>query len=176
MLHSTPIKYGLLGGLLMIAGYVLIYLIDSAMLASFVTLLLYAFLLFCMVFGGITYRKEIGGYKSFGQAFIAVFTIAFIGSVMIDTFGFLMFKVIDPGLVDVVKEAALEKAEVMMEKFNVPDDQIEKQLSVIKATDYTPNLKSQAIRFASSTAVGLVLSLLIAVFVRRNDRSTTETA
>ncbi len=176
MQNSTPVKYGIIGGLLMIAGYVIIYLIDGALLASFATLALYIFLLFCMIYGGITYRKEIGGFNSFGQAFLAVFTIAFIGSFLIDAFGFVMFKFIDPGLVDVVKEAALEKAEAMMEKFNTPEDVMEAQLKQIKATDYTPSLKSQSIRLLSSTVVGAVLSLLIAVFVRRNDSKSSEAA
>jgi hypothetical protein len=170
MQYSTPIKYGIIAGLLMIVGYVLIYLVDAALLASLLTLSLYIILIFCMVYGGITYRKEIGGFDSFGQAFLAVFITAFLGSFFIDVFGFIMFKFIDPALVDVVKEAAIEKATAMMEKFNVPDDQMEKQLKQLKATDYTPNLKSQGIRFLSSTIVGAILSLLIAVFVRRNDR------
>ncbi len=174
MQYSTPIKYGIIAGLLMIAGYVLIYLIDAALLASLLTLSLYIILIFCMVYGGITYRKEIGGFNSFGQAFLAIFITAFLGSFLIDAFGFIMFKFIDPALVDVVKEAALEKAEAMMEKFNTPEDQIEKQLKLIKAADYTPTIKSQSIRFLSSTIVGAILSLLIAVFVRRNDRAINE--
>jgi hypothetical protein len=174
MQYSTPIKYGIIAGLLMITGYVLIYLMDAALLASLVTLSLYIILIFCMVFGGITYRKEIGGFTSFGQAFLAVFIIAFLGSFLIDSFGFVMFKFIDPALVDVVKEATLEKTAELMEKFNTPEDQIEKQLKIIKATDYTPTLNSQGIRFLSSTGVGIVFSLLIAVFVRRNDRTNPE--
>jgi len=174
MQYSTPIKYGIIAGLLMIAGYVLLYVIDGALLASFYTLLLYIILIFCMVYGGITYRKEIGGFNSFGQAFLAVFITAFLGSFLIDSFGFIMFKFIDPALVDVVKEVAYEKAEAMMEKFNTPEDQMEKQLKLIKATDYTPSIKSQATRLLSSTTVGAILSLLIAVFVRRNDRANSE--
>ena len=48
-------------------------------------LFLYLPLLFLMIWGGITYRKEVGGYKSFKQAFIAVFIISVIASFMFDT-------------------------------------------------------------------------------------------
>lgn len=168
MKYATPLKYGLMGGLLMIAGYVVLYLIDATLLASFFTIFLYTFPIFFMIYGGITYRKENGGYESYGEAFTVVFIIAFIAAFMLDMFGYALYKFIDPNLVDIIKEATIEKSEAIYEKMNLPEDQIERQLKVLKYTDFTPTLKTQAMRMAASTGVSLVFSALIALFVKRN--------
>lgn len=176
MKYITPIKFGILAGLLMIAGYTLLYLIDATLLASFYTLLLYVFPIYFMVFGGITYRKENNGFKNYGEAFLIVLIIAFVASLCIDWFGYLLYKVIDPSLVEIIKQSTIEKSEAIYEKMNLPEDQIEKQLKVLKYTDFTPTLNTQAMRMLGSFGVGVVLSALIALFVKRGDRNNKEIA
>jgi hypothetical protein len=171
MKYGTPLKFGILGGLLMIAGYIVYYLIDVTLLASFFTLLLYAFPLFCMIYGGITYRKENNGYKSFGEAFLVVFIISIVSAWIIDWFVFALYTFFDPSLVEVMKQATIEKTTAIYEKMNLPEDEIERKLKTLKYTDFTPNLTTQAIKMASSLIVSLLLSALIAVFVKRSDNT-----
>lgn len=165
-----------MGGLLMVVGYLIFYFIDATLLASFLLLFLYAFPLYFMVYGSITYRKENKGYKSYGEAFVVVFIIAITAALIIDWFGFLLYKVIDPSLVEIIKEATIEKSAALYEKMNLPEDQIEKQMRVLKYTDFSPTLKTQGIRMISSTVVSLVLSALIALFVRRNENTNNSFA
>jgi hypothetical protein len=176
MKYLTPLKFGIMGGLLMVAGYVMFYLIDATLLASFMLLILYAFPLFFMVYGGITYRKENNGYKSYGEAFTVVFIIAITAALIIDWFGYALYKFIDPSLVEIIKEATIEKSAAIYEKMNLPEDQIEQQLKVLKYTDFSPTLKTQGIRLVSSTSVSLILSALIALFVRRNENTNNQIA
>jgi hypothetical protein len=167
--YATPVKYGVIAGIIMIALLLLLYIVAVSKLASFFTLFLYLPLLFLMIWGGITYRKEVGGYKSFKQAFIAVFVISVIASFMFDTFGYVLYKVIDPDLPEMVKKQAIDNTALMMEKFGTPDDQMTEQLKKMEEQDYTPTLKTQSIRYASSLVIGIILSALIALFVRRDE-------
>lgn len=96
--YSTPIQYGIIGGIIMIAIILLLYIVAIEKLASFFTMVVYLPLIFLMIWGGITYRKEIGTYKNFGQAFVAVFIISVIATFLFDTFGYLLYTVIDPDL------------------------------------------------------------------------------
>ncbi len=165
-----------MSGLLMIVIYMLFYLLDATILASFFMLSIYLIPLFFMIYGGITYRKENNGYKSYGEAFLVLFIIAITSSLIIDWFGYALFKVIDPGLVEIIKEATIEKSAAMYEKMNLPEDQIEKQLKILKYTDFSPTLKTQAMRLAGSLVVSLILSSLIALFVRRNENTNNNIA
>jgi hypothetical protein len=84
--YSTPLKYGLLGGIIMILIYLLLYITAVEKLASLLTMVVYLPLTFLMIWGGITYRKEIGSYKNYGQAFLTVFIISITATFLFDTF------------------------------------------------------------------------------------------
>ncbi len=168
--YSLSIRYGFIAGAIMIAIVLLLYIISAPLLGTFWPMIVYVPVLFLMIWGGITYRKEIGGYKNFGQAFLAVFIISIIATILFDTFGYLLYKVIDPDLPEVIKQKVLENTSTMMEKFGAPDDKIDEALKSIKDQDYTPTLKSQAIRYVSSVVIGVILSALIALFVSRPDK------
>lgn len=167
--YSLSIRYGAIAGGIMIALMLLLYILSPTSLAGFVGLVFYVPLLFLMIWGGITARKENGGYKSFGEAFLTVFIISIMATMLFDTFGYLLFKVIDPDLPGLIKAKQLENTATMMEKFGSSDDQVNEALKRIEDTDFTPTLKSQSLRYASSIVIGLILSALIALFVNRPD-------
>lgn len=160
----------------MVVLLLVLYFIDMTMLATFWPMIVYLPLIFLMIWGGITIRKEIGGYKSLGQAFITVLVISFTATFVFDSFGLVLYKAIDPELPTVLKRKAIENATDMMEKFGTPEDKMEETLQQMEAQDYTPSIKSQAIRYASSLLIGSVFSLLIGVFVRRGDTPHTPAA
>lgn len=167
--YNTPIKYGLMAGIIMIAFLLLLYIISAEKLASFLPMLAYLPLVFLMIWGGITYRKELGNYKNFGQAFVAVLIISFIATFLFDTFGYLLYKVIDPDLPELIKKKAIENATAMMEKFGTPDDKLDEAIQRMQDQDYMPTFKSQMIRYGTSLLIGSIFSALIALFVNRPD-------
>jgi hypothetical protein len=155
----------------MIAIILVFYIINVGLLGTFWPVIIYLPLLFLMVWGGISCRTEFGGFQNFKEAFLAVFIISVTATFLFDTFGYLLYKVIDPDIPGVIKEKVLENTTAMMERFGTSDDQLEKALDKIKDQDYTPTLQSQAIRYVSSFVIGAVLSALIALFVNRPDKS-----
>ncbi len=165
---GTAIKFGLLGALSVIGLQMIFYIVSPSSLATWTAMLFYLPLLFLMIYGGITYRKEIGGYNSFGQALLTVFIIGAVGSVLHNIFSVILFKYIDPSLPDMIKQAAIENTQTMMEKFNTPEDQIQLALERVRQQDYTPTLKSFGIGILSAMVFNTILSLLIAAFVRRD--------
>jgi hypothetical protein len=169
-MNSISIRYGLLAGMIMISLMILLYMLSPGSLASMWSIVFYMPLIFLMIFGGITYRKEMGGEIDLKQAFVAVMLISVIATVMFDTFGYLLYSVIDPGLVEIIKEQAMENTREMMENFNAPEDQIDEQLAQLEEQDMNPTLKSQAIRYVSSLVIGAIMSLLIALFIRRKNQ------
>ncbi|MFN8298319.1 MAG: DUF4199 domain-containing protein [Chitinophagales bacterium] len=167
--YATLIKYGLIAGFSMIGLLMAIYLISVQTLFGFWTLLIYVVLIFCMIWGSITYRKEIGGFRNFGQAFVSVFIISITATLIFDTYSYLLYAVIDKDLPILQKQIALKKTDEYMERFGAPDDQREKTLKEMEAQDPTPTIKSQAFRMAFSLGIGAIFSLVIGGFVRRGD-------
>ncbi|MCS6819986.1 MAG: DUF4199 domain-containing protein, partial [Chitinophagales bacterium] len=157
----------------MIASYMMLYLINAELLASFFTIILYGFAIFFMIYAGITFRKENNGYKSYLQAFLVVFITGIIAAFAIDIYGYVFFNFIDPSMVEVVKEAAIKKTADLYEKLNLPDDQVERYINEIKYQDFRPTITSLSFRMLASAIITAIFSALIAVFVRRNDTTTT---
>jgi Na+/H+-dicarboxylate symporter len=153
----------------MILIYLLLYITAVEKLASLLTMVVYLPLTFLMIWGGITYRKEIGSYKNYGQAFLTVFIISITATFLFDTFGYILFSIIDPELPMLLKKKSIESATLMMEKFGTPDDKMKEALQRMEEQDYTPSFKSQLIRYATSLGVGAFFSALIALFVRRGN-------
>jgi hypothetical protein len=168
---GTPVKYGILGGFGVIALYMLAYLISSASIASIYTMFCYLPLMFCMIYGAIEYRTEIGGYENFGKAFLIVFLIGAIGAVMQSVFSVILFKYIDPSLPELVKQVALENTLDILEKVNAPQATIDESMAKARANDYNPSLLSFAYGIGISLVINTVLSLLIAAFVRRDSNA-----
>ena len=74
--YSASIKYGVIAGIVMIIIILLIYFVSVAKLAGFLPMIVYVPLIFAMIWGGITIRREIGSFKSYGHAFLTVFIIS----------------------------------------------------------------------------------------------------
>src|SRR5690606_29269662 len=96
---QAAIKAGLVTGLILFVINFLCYFINYELLAtSWVGIL--SVVLYCglIIFFGIQYRKELGGFMSFGTAFQFAF-VSLIIMLIITTLGtLLLFLVLDPGL------------------------------------------------------------------------------
>jgi hypothetical protein len=173
--NTTAAQYGLMAGVVMIVIILLIYILNAASLGTFLPMVVYLPLLFLMIWGAVTIRKEAGAFSSFGQAFVVIFLISAIATILFDTFGYLLYAVIDTELPEIIKQKVIDNTTSMMEKLGSTDEQIEEALQRIKDQDYTPTLKTQLIRYAMSLGIGAIFSALIALFVARPDNHPSPT-
>ena len=122
-------KSGLTLGLIGIIITLLIYFINAKLLANMwvgISILIVSLALVVMF--GMSYRKQVGGYLSFKNAFLYSFILLLVAGLIGQSFNFILFNVIDPDLPQLVTDAALENTERMLEKFNVPDEEMDKAL------------------------------------------------
>ncbi len=83
-----------------------------------------------MFYGTKVYRdKYLDGYMSFGQAFSSNFLIALYAAIIGAVYTFLLFKLIDPGLINTIKETAIEAA--MQKNPNISQEQMEQGMSKV---------------------------------------------
>lgn len=164
-------KSGLTLGLIGIIITLLIYFINAKLLANiWVGITILVISLSLVVIFGIAYRKQVGGYLSFKQAFIFSFVLLLVAGLISQSFNYLLFNVIDSDLTELVTDAALENTEAMMEKFNVPDEEIDKALENTEtqmANQYSLGGVMKAYMY--SIIIYAIISLITGAIIKRKN-------
>jgi hypothetical protein len=154
--------------LIMAATSIIITLITSIMgmsnliLISLLGLLLIVAMVLIPILGVREHRNnQLGNLISFGRAFLVAMLILAVGMLISTIFNYVYTNFINPSYVDTLKEGMTE----MLEKYNVPEAQLEESLKQIEEMK-TPmgNLKG----LAKNLAGGAVISLIIAAIMKRN--------
>jgi uncharacterized membrane protein len=165
------VKFGLILGMVGAVITLLLYVIDPTLLVNIWMLLLLLLFMGLVVYGGITYRKEIGGYIDFGPAYIHGFTVFVMMGVIGLAVNFLLYNVVDPNLPETLTEASVENARGMMERFGAPADSIDEALEQTR-TDTEASFTNFGLikSFLISLIVYAVLTLITALIVRRQEK------
>jgi len=169
---QNALRMGVILGVVSIILSLIFYLIDPALFAKWwLNLSILLGVIIAVVVIGINYRKSIGGFMSFGDAFKHGFIILLTFGVLSGAFTILLFQVIDPDLKTVVIDASIEQTTAMMENFGAPEDSIEEALeeaevSMEESFSLIGQLKGQlwAIIFYA------VLSLITGLIVRKQEK------
>lgn len=167
-LNSHALRYGLFLGLAGIIITVLLYMVSPAMLASpWMALLLVVYFVY-LIFVGINYRNQIGGYIDFGKAFKHSFIVIVVSGLLGIVFNMLLYNVIDPNLPEVLADASAETARSMAERFGAPEDTIDEAV----ATTRTDTLKGftvmgQLRAFGIGLIFYAIVSSIVGLIVRK---------
>jgi hypothetical protein len=94
-------------------------------------LLLIAYFVY-LIFVGINYRKQIGGYIDFGKAFQHAMILLVVSGLIGMIFNMLLYTVIDPSLPETIADAAVETTRSMMERFGAPESQMDEALETAR--------------------------------------------
>lgn len=120
------LKWGLVVGVIGAIITLLLYVAGPEMMVKWwVGLLSLAVFIGLVIYGGISYRKEIGGYMDFGPAFMHGFVTLAIAGIVGTIINLLLYTVIDPNLPEAMTEATVEQAISMAEGFGAPPEALE---------------------------------------------------
>ena len=168
-------KSGLTLGLIGIILTLLIYFINAKLLANiWVGVVILVVSLVLVVIFGINYRKQVGGYLSFKHAFLFSLILLLVAGLIGQSFNFILFNVIDSDLPEVVTDAALENTERMMEKFNVPDEEVDKALERTEAQMANQYKISGVVKaYLYSIIIYAIISLITGAIIKRRNPEET---
>lgn len=163
----TAMKYGGIGGLV----YVLYGLVMNMMGMPVPTSLGMMALTFTLIFAiGITVavlaikhhrNNELGGYVSFGRAFLVGFLVLAIAAVISTVFQMVYVLAIDPGIVDVAEQ----NMEKMLSGFGMPEDALQQSLQGVR-DGFTPG-KMLLQGLVYNNIFNAVIALIIAAIMKR---------
>ena len=173
MLHST-MAFGIILGLVSLVLTYVAYFIDSSYLASGYFGLVALVLFFALIiYFGKEYRKEMGGFMTFGTAFkfsfFTILTSGFLG--LIGTI--LLFHVIDPSLPQVLGDITFESQLEMMENFGASPDSLAPEvlddMREASASNFT--LVGQLKGFGLGLIAYAIIALILGAILKKRDKS-----
>lgn len=166
------IKHGIILGLISIVISLLAYIIDFTLFAKwwFGLSLLLVYLILITIFG-IKYRnEEHDGYLNFKGAFLYSFLVFVVVGVLGLIFNMILFNVVDPDLPQKITDATVENTIAMMERFGVPEEQLDETVQEIrKSTPENFSPLGQAKTFLYGLIFYAVLSLITGAIIKKKE-------
>ncbi len=113
-------------------------------------------------------RKLLGGYISFKDAFTCYLITVAIGTLISAIVGILIFNVIDPEAAISIKEKSIETTVGFMERFDVPEEEIQKTVTQMEEQD-TFGIGTQVKNWFWGMLVYIIIGLLASLAVKKQE-------
>lgn len=168
-LVQHALRFGAIMGAIGIVITLLLYAIDYTFLADWkVGIVMILVFLGFVIYAGINYRNEAGGYLSYGKAFQHGFITLAVGGLINVIFSGILYGVIDPELPQKLTDVAVENAAKMMQSFGAPESKIDEQVAKLKEDmparfSFVGQLKG----YFWGLIIYAIISLITALFVRK---------
>lgn len=163
---NVLMQYGLLSAGTTILFFVILYLMGSE---SFISPLAWVSMLAPIVFAVLAClraRKENGGFLEFREALRICFGILVITTLASSLFSYLLFHVFDPSFADSLKQVTIEQTQKFMQRFNVPQDAIDKAVDEMLSKDIY-SLTNILFSFAQACIGYFFVSLILAAILKK---------
>ncbi len=166
---NNAIKNGSILGVALIIGSLILSLIDTSIFLTFRSYILLIVFIAALVYFGNSYKKQNGGFLSFGSAFKYLFVVSAIGVVLCTIFEYVLFNFISPDLIELQRELAMEA----MDKLSafIGEDAMEIATTELENKEFNSigmTIQSFLIRLLFPAAG---LSLIIGAIIKKKDPS-----
>ncbi|MDL5050147.1 DUF4199 domain-containing protein [Oscillatoria amoena NRMC-F 0135] len=148
----------------------LIYAIDYTLMAGFTFIILATLLgLGMVIYAGINYRNQVGGYMPFGKAYLHGLAVFAVAGLISTAFNFLLYFVIDPDLAGNMVDAIIANTEKTMENWGAPPDSIDQTIDKMR-DDMPQNFTAFGLIKGYFTGLiwYIILSLITGLIVKKN--------
>lgn len=165
----TAMRYGLYAALVTIIYSLLAYMFDFAVPTSLMGILMQfvvgiGIAAIILILALRHHReKELGGFMSFKRGFLIGFVALVISGIVSTIFQLLYVNVIDPEFVS----EAMDKIEELLEKFGLPEDQMEEQLAEAEARFTLAGMLKQA--FLIGPIFSAVIAAIFGAIMKKSD-------
>jgi hypothetical protein len=168
-LFINSLIYGLLTAAISIVFSVITYILGLPF-QSPVMYFSFVILLGGLIYGTLQYKNVyLGGYISFGKAFLSGFLIVLTAAIVASLYTFIFLTFIDPAYLEKIIQQSLDQSEAKMVAKGLSQDQIDGALAVTRKF-MTPVIMS-VMGILSNAFFGAILSLIGAAFLKKEDKS-----
>jgi len=157
----TSVKYGIIFGLISGLVSVIIFLtgnFDNIWIGMVVGLLVS---ITGIVLTHREYKNNNGGYMTYGQGLASGLVMSIISGLISGFISFLYIKFVDPTVLEQMNEIQI----TMLEKFGLPEEQMEETVAKLEAENTASKQLTGGL--TSGIVGGLILSLIVSAFTKR---------
>lgn len=167
-IKNNVLKYGLMLGIVSGVLTLGIYAIDASMMVKWwYGMIALALTILILIFACTDFRKQNEGLASFKDLFFMIIGICVVSSTISTIIGMLLFQIIDPELGSRLNSEIINQTVEMMEKFNTPDDIIDKTVADMESKDnfsVTAQLRSWLL---GSLIGGIIFGLIFGAIFKK---------
>lgn len=163
-MENNGVKYGLLAGLGVVVYTLVLYLVNDTLIFGWASMLGMVIYIACMYKAGVDERSENGGFITFKEALKPTFLTYVIGSLIATIFTYLLFTVIDPGLMDLQNEIAAERIQSMSGMLG--EEGVEEALKRLEEQG-AMKISDTALGYAMMLIFGFVIAAIISAIVKK---------
>jgi prepilin signal peptidase PulO-like enzyme (type II secretory pathway) len=172
LITQLSLKNGFILALISIVISLLMHFVDPmlAYKSSMLMLSLMIVYIGLMVYAGITIRKEIGGYWTFGEAFKAFLIISLVICISSTLYNVVLMGIVDPTLAERGGELIDAKTREFMLGVGMSEEQVEQEMAKAGsgADRLEVNFKNTVTSFGVVLALYGVISLILAAILKKN--------
>ena len=168
---SHAARYGAILGGISIVLVVLFYVVSLSFLGSYKFIGLFLLIgLGLVIYAGINYRNEVGGYLTFGKAYMHGFAVFAISGIIGTVFSMILYHVVDTELSQKMTDTIIQNTEEMMQNFGAPQDSIDQAVNGMREEmpgNFT--IGGLAYGYVKGLIWYAVIALLTSLFVRKSE-------
>lgn len=170
--NKETLQFGLISALAAILIFVVIYILGASYFMSpLVWISSYVLPIVFAVWGGIVAKRKSEGFLQFKEALKVSFGVLVITGFLSTLFSYFVFNILDVAFAESVKQLSIEKTIEFMEKFNVPESDIDKAIDgMIK--DDTFSFGSLSKSYAIACILYFIEALIIAAIIKKKKPET----
>lgn len=171
-MNKISVRNGLHAGITVVVIGSILHAIDPRSFLNSYGLISYAVFLFFMIRSAVQVREFDEGVLPFSSAFIASFIPMTIGVLFYSFFTYAIHNWINPDLMIIVKEIAIEMAtytyQIMSDKFDIDVDE-DQFLKEVEKVDYSFNFGKMFFLWLFTTLMGSIPALIVALVTKRGE-------
>ncbi len=173
LISKLSIRHGLLIGVISAVLTIVFFIINPVMQYTniWVGLLSFAIMIALFVILGIDVRKKIGGFWSFGEAYVSLLIMA-VATVFISILvGFILVKFVDPALPQKINDALADVTNKRLESFGASQAQIDESTKQFTNGEmlakFQPTFFNQIKNFGIGVLIYAVIDLILAACIKK---------
>jgi len=120
------------------------------------------------IYYGVKWKQFKGGILDFKQAFIAIFLVYAISSLIATVFSYTLNTIIDPELPEALFQESLRLTVSLMESLGAPEVDIDEAVAQIEAEKEVYGLRAELKHYLTSLIFGAIVAVIGGAIIKKN--------